>query len=55
MESSAHSSDLISAFRQYYYHFVKSVKEVALSPTDLTVLNRLGDRIDEYRALVIQV
>jgi hypothetical protein len=55
METPADLSDLISAFRSYYYQFIKSVEEAALSPTDSTVLNRLGDRIDEYRALLIQV
>ena len=55
MESPTELSDLIAAFRTYYYQFVKSVEEAALSPTDSTVLNRLGDRIDEYQALVIQV
>jgi hypothetical protein len=55
MESPTDFSDLIAAFRTHYYRFVKSVEEVALSPTDSTVLNRLGDQIDEYRALVIQV
>lgn len=55
MESPPAISDLIAAFRTYYYQFVKSVEEVALSPTDSTVLNRLGDQLDEYRALVTQV
>ena len=55
MESSTDFSDLIAAFRSYYYQFVKSVEEAALLPTDSTVLNRLGDRIDEYRSLLIQV
>ena len=55
MESPADFSDLTAAFRMYYYQFVKSVEEVSLSPSDSNVLNRLGDRIDEYRGLVTQV
>jgi hypothetical protein len=55
MESPTDLSDLIAAFRTYYYPCVKSVEEAALLPTDSTVLNRLGDWIDEYRALVTQV
>lgn len=55
MESSTELTDLISAFRTHYYQFVKSVEEVSVYPTDSTVLNRLGDRVDEYRALLTQV
>ena len=55
MESHTNLSDLIAAFRSYYYQFVKSVEEAAILPTDSTVLNRLGDRIDEYQAVLIQV
>ena len=55
MENPTDLLDLIATFRTYYYQFVKSVEEAAQSPTDSTVLNRLGDRIDEYRALVTQV
>lgn len=55
MESPIDLSDIVAAFRTHYYRFVQSVEEVALSPTDSTVLNRLGDQIDEYRAPVNQV
>ena len=55
MESSTDFSDLTAAFRSYYYQFVKSVEEAALLPTDSTVLNCLGDQVDEYRALLVQV
>jgi hypothetical protein len=55
MENPTDLSDLITAFRTYYYRFVESVNGAALSSTDPTVLNRLGDQIDEYRTLVAQV
>lgn len=48
-------SNLLDAFRTHYYRFVHLVNSATESPTDPTVLQRLGDQISEYGDLVVQV
>lgn len=46
---------LLGAFRTHYRRYEHLVREATSNPTDSTVLARLGDELDEYLALVIQV
>lgn len=48
-------TSLLEAFRTHYYRFIQLVEEAVQSPTDSTVLHRLGDQIDEYGVLVSEV
>lgn len=47
--------DLLVAFRTHYERFERAVGDVLLSPTDPTVLARLGDDLDEFAALANEV
>ena len=47
--------DIVQAFRQVYMHIVQNVENVLAEATDSTVLSRILDEIDEYRALFLQV
>ena len=52
---SQQNSDTLQAFRQVYMHIVQNVETVLSEATDSTVLARVSDEIDEYRALFLQV
>ena len=47
--------DLLSAFRIHYRRFEHAIQEASVNPTDSTVLARLGDDLDEFANLVIEV
>ena len=47
--------ELLGAFRTHYWRYEHLVREATSNPTDSTVLARLGDELDEYIALVIEV
>ncbi|KAI0057690.1 hypothetical protein BV25DRAFT_1872356 [Artomyces pyxidatus] len=49
------NQDLLQGFRSRYHHYVQAVNEAMHSAADSTVLARLGDDLDEYGALVLQV
>jgi len=46
---------LINAFRAHYQHFVTDIHQAVESNTDSVVLARLGDDLDEYYNLVLEV
>lgn len=48
-------NELLEAFRTHYRHYEHLVHEATSNTTDSTVLARLGDELDEYLALVIEV
>jgi hypothetical protein len=50
-----HPPDLLSAFRIHYYRFECAIQETSVNPTDSTILARLGDDLDEFANLVIEV
>jgi hypothetical protein len=47
--------DLLSAFRIHYRRFESAIADVLTTPTDSTVVARIGDDLDEFSALVTQV
>ena len=47
--------ELLAAFRTHYHGLEHLVTEATMHATDSTVLARLGDELDEYINLVIQV
>lgn len=47
--------DLLSAFRINYSKFERAIQEAVVDATDSTVLARLGDDLDEFANLVIEV
>src|SRR6266436_8239600 len=47
--------DLLSAFRTHYRRFERAIQEASVNPTDSTVLARLGDDLDGFTNLVIEV
>jgi len=47
--------DLLSAFRTHYHRFEHAIQEASVNPTDSTVLARLGDDLDEFASMVIEV
>ena len=47
--------ELLTAFWTHYHHLEHLVTEATTHATDSTVLTRLGDKLDEYINLVIQV
>ena len=49
------ADDLLNAFRAHYHHFVNSIHDAVGSNTDPVVLARLGDDLDEYYSLVLEV
>jgi hypothetical protein len=53
--SNAESPSLLSAFRIHYRRFEAAIHEASVNPTDSTVLARLGDNLDEFANLVVQV
>jgi hypothetical protein len=54
-DNGAFSGDLLGAFHIHYSQFENAVREVMLYPTDSTVLTRLGDDLDEFASLAIEV
>ena len=54
-DSNEFSGDLLGAFRTHYSWFENAVREALLSPTDSTILARLGDDLDEFANLAIAV
>jgi len=46
---------LLEAFRMHYVRYENVVHEVLLSPTDVTVVARLGDDLDAFSALAMEV
>lgn len=53
--SEGSSSELLQAFRRYYNGFVQSIHDAIHSSADSTVLERLGDDLDRYLELVLEV
>lgn len=49
------ANDLLSAFRIHYHQFQLAVTEALNEDTDTTVVERLGDDLDEFTALVNEV
>ena len=47
--------ELLTAFQTHYHHLEHLVTEATMHATDSTVLTRLGDELDEYINLIIQV
>lgn len=45
---------LLNAFRLYYQRLEQSMNEIA-SRTDMIVVAQLGDDLDEFTSLVVQV
>lgn len=46
--------DLLAAFRIHYRRFEQAIVDALSNPTDVTVLARLGDDLDEFALLAIQ-
>ena len=53
--SSNGPQELLVAFQTHYHRLEHLVTEATTHATDSTVLTRLGDELDEYINLVIQV
>ena len=53
--SALNLDELLGAFRTHYRRYEHLVLEATLNPTDSTVLARLGDEVDEYLTLLIEV
>lgn len=51
----ASNVNLLDAFRAHYVAFERQVAEAMTSPTDSTILARLGDDLDTYLVLVNEV
>lgn len=49
------NSELLDEFRAHYRRYENLVRAATLNPTDSTVLERLGDELDVFIALVIEV
>lgn len=49
------TGELLVAFRTVYQQFEQAVKEVLLDLADPTVIAQLGDGLDEYATLAIDV
>ena len=47
--------NLLAAFRIHYHRFKLAITDAITNPTDSTVLARLGDDLNEFLDLVIQV
>jgi len=60
MESEHHPPDLppnglLAQFRTYYQEFHTAITEAITSPVDPGIVERLGDELDEFLDLVLQV
>lgn len=55
LEHRVTSVDLLAAFRTHYHQFEVGVQDALANETDPTVLARLGDNLDDFMALVMQV
>ena len=53
--SALNPDKLLGTFRTCYWHYEYLVQEATSNPTDLTVLARLDDALDEYLKLMIRV
>ena len=53
--NSTQSNDLLEAFRMHYHRFEHAITDTLQNPTDCTVLARLGDDLDEFTNMVIEV
>jgi hypothetical protein len=53
--SFSHPQSLLDAFRIYYHRFERAVHEIVTVPSDTTMIARLGDDLDEFLSLVIEV
>lgn len=53
--STSSQQDLLSAFVTHYQHFQRVVPKAVTGNTDSTVLARLGDDVDTFMQLVIEV
>lgn len=47
--------NLLDAFRVHYTRFETLVHQAVINPTDSVVLARLGDDLDEFLAMVVEV
>jgi len=53
--SNGYSGNLLGAFRTHYSQFENAVSNALLNETDVTVLARLGDDLDKFASLTIEV
>jgi hypothetical protein len=49
------NGELLAAFRNTYQQYEQAVRVALLNPTDPTVLARLGDDLDGFATLAIEV
>ena len=54
-QAAADPQILVDAFRSHYSHYEHLVREAILNPTDSTILAHLGDELDSYLQLVVEV
>lgn len=47
--------DLLAAFHDHYQRYEQAVQAALSNPTDSTVLERLGDDLDQFSQLVAEV
>ena len=53
--SFTHPQSLLDAFRTNYHRIERAVHEIVTVQSDTTVIARLGDDLDEFLSLVIEV
>ena len=55
MEQSSTAGELLAVFRLHYTRFESAVTDALSTPTDVTVIARLGDDLDSFAGLAIEV
>ena len=54
-DNSTQSNDLLEAFQTHYHRIEHAITGTLQNPTDCTVLARLGDDLDKFTNIVIEV